>query len=68
MNKKLLEIIEHNERIANLYDIGHVHRAAIETFMEDIIKLISHQFDSCRLDEFLIEEGFLDYPIIEAVR
>jgi hypothetical protein len=38
MNDKIKELVEQNERIKNLYDIGPVQRAEVEQFAEALIE------------------------------
>lgn len=45
MNGRIKEMIDHHERINNLYIIGPVQRAEVEDFVEAIIKECVNLFD-----------------------
>lgn len=44
MNGRIKELIDHHERINNLYIIGPVQRAEVEDFVEAIVNDIAEYF------------------------
>lgn len=61
MNPVIKTLINKHERIKNLYDIGPVQRAEIEQFIEDILHIVSVDYNSEDFNDFLCKKGYIDY-------
>lgn len=70
MNDAIKQIIARHERIQNLYQIGPVHRAGVEEFIEDIVNECINNvnsYEAATIGDTLREHFGISSPLLPSM-
>lgn len=51
-------LVDQHDRIANLWDIGPVHKSQLLCLLDDLICQINNEYNSDHFQQFLVDNGY----------